>query len=448
MTSNHQRDTVFAYRKLFAGIYASEGHKSLTEYAREVYRDATRSDPVVVDAIARVAEKTLGVCVGASVRESLQDNNYVSTVDHHGPLSHPAFFQPNLLRMILDTEMKLPATIVLSCASVSLDNHTYPRGFYFFDEQGRRLRLPFFSLQDRHHSVYGQRPFTPNDVLQNISRLDQCGGVPALLLELLKDNKLSMQESYRAQITYINHILMRKICPEGGDFVSVAIEDVVRELLCTAYLAHDPFISNILFNTEIRDLFLKETNGIQTSHDFARKGTTVLFWGQKKGVRVPLRVIEGYLVDEAKEFRIHLDKDSVQSALQEEIIFPNLALCLILLSSRGMNLGGGFFQVDYLPRLMGHAKGVAVSMGLEEIPWGRTDYLGGDYTFMPLFHSEEVTALDILTNPPCATDITYYSDHVTVAGAIDRIVPDMYHILDNRLRNEWEHVVIHTADSL
>ena len=442
------RDVVFAYRTLFASLYTTEGHKSLTEYVGEAYKERTASDSLIVDAIFRVTEKILGSSVGTSVVQSLEKNNYVSTVDHHGPLSHPAFFQPNLLRTILDTEIGLPATIVLSCASVSLDNHTYPRGFYFYDNFGERVRLPLFSLHDRHHSVYGQRPFTHADAELNILKLRQYGEVYDGLLTLLQDEQLYTLETYRAQITYINHCLMREICPEGGNFVSIAIEDVVRELLCTSFLEHDPLTSGILFNAKTRDFFLKETNGIQTSHDFTRRETTVLFWGQRNGVRVPLRIVGEYLIDEIREIQIHLDVRSIQIALHEEKIFPNLALSLILLSSRGMDQGGGFFQVDYLPSLVLHAQKVSSQSGLDYMTWGKTDYLGGDFSFMPKFIGRDVTALDILKNPPCVTDIKYYADTVSVAEAIDRIIPDMYHILDNKLRNEWEHIVMNTTDSL
>ncbi len=446
MPQNHQRDLVFAYRTIFADIYRSDGLKKLSEYAREIYTQPTASDARIIHAVAQVTEKILGTNVSNTVRASLQKNNYVSTVDHHGPLSHAAFFQPHLLRMVLDTEKEIPATIVLSCASVSLDNHTFPRGFYFFNDYGERVRLPFFSLHDRHVSVYGQRPFTQTDATRNMISREQRTEIYDVLGEVLQNSELYMFENYRSQISFMNHKVMKKIYPEGGDFVSLAIEDVVRELFCSGYLEEDLFVASILFNPRIRTRFLQETNGIQTSHDFARKDTTVFFWGQREGIRVPLRVTGEYLTNDTKGIQIHLDVQSIQDALRDELIFPNLALCLIVLSSRGMNLGGGFFQVDYLPSLIEHAKKVIADCGLDEIQWGRGNYLGGDYTYMPQFNSHDVTALDIVKNPPCAEDVTYYAHTVSIHEAIDRIIPDVYHILDSRLRSEWEHIVMNTTD--
>jgi hypothetical protein len=447
MSDNRMRDVVFAYRKNFSDLYAVHGKTLVTEYANEIYNEGSGSDPSVIVSLKTVAEKNLGGEVGARVACSLQSTNYVSTVDHHGPLSHSAFFQPHLLRMALDKERNLPATIVLSCASVSLDNHTFPRGLYFYNAYGERVRIPFFSLHDRHHSVYGQRPFTKVDILKTVEKIYHHAEVAFFADEVLRDETLYSFDSYRAQVTYLNYALMQKLCPEGGDFVSLPIEDVVRELFYTLLFQEDTLISSILFRDEVRRCFLRETNGIQTSHDFTRKETTTFFWGNKDGIRIPLRVKGEYLCDEHGVFRIHLDIYSIQTALSEEKIFPNLALCLITLSSLGMNLGGGYFQVDYLPSLTLHTQNVLRMSGLRGVSWGKTDYLGGDYTFMPPSYGEAVTPLSILKNPPCLSDITYYGEKLFMKDAIDRIIPEVYYILDNKLRNEWESIVMNTTDT-
>lgn len=448
MSSDQMREVVFAFRPVLGRIYAEERETTLLDYSRRIYTHSQKTDHLVISAISGIVRRCLGDQVAENVRMSLEKSNYVSTVDHHGPLSHPAFFQPHLLRASLDHEEGIPATIVLSCGSVSLDNHTFPRGLFFHTEEGERVRLPFVSLHDRHVSVYGRRSFSYGDIAKNLSNITTCPLVTEALTLILEDVELYTKDTYRDQVTFLNHRLMERILPPGSDFVSITIEDVVREILCSEYLYTNTSLAQILFNTEARTQFLLNTNGIQTSHDFTRSNTTVLFWGLHHGVRVPLRIKSGILTDEVGEICIPFDSSHVQTALREESIFPNLALCLLVLSSLGMRLGGGFFQVDYLPMLILKTRQTCASMNIE-VPFDDfSHFLGGDFMFLPSQAGSDVTPLDYIRNYLGVDDVVQYSQKTTVHEAIDRIIPEVYHILDNKLRNEWEGVVMNTTDSL
>jgi hypothetical protein len=446
MASDPKKEVVFAYRPILGQIYSGEKQTSLFDYSRRIYTRSHRTDAVVASAVQKVAQRCLGDCVAEQVRVSLERGNYVSTVDHHGPLSHPAFFQPHVLRMILDQNENIPATIVLSCGSVSLDNHTFPRGLWFHGDAGERVRFPFMSLRDRHVSVYGREPFAYTDIVKTLSHMKACPPIMETLTDVLQDVDLYTKNSYRDQITFMNHQLMKRVLPQGGDFVSITIEEVVQEILCSEYLFSSTGIAPILFDADARTRFLFATNGIQTSHDFTRANTTVLFWGLDRGVRVPLRITNGFLTDAGGMISVPFDPYHIEAALRAEYIFPNLALCLLVLSSLGMQLGGGFLQVDYLPSLVAKAKQACNEVHTRIDFNATSDFMGGDFIFLPSPDISPLTVLDYIQQPIGVTDVIRYGRMTTVSDAIDRIIPDVYHILDNRMRNEWEGVVMNTTD--
>ena len=448
MPGDKMKEVVFAFRPELGRIYDEEKQISLVDYSRRIYTENNRAHPIVAQAITAIAKRCLGDEVAGNVQKSLSGNNYVSTVDHHGPLSHAAFFQPHLVRTILDRQENIPATIVLSCGSVSLDNHTFPRGLFFHSEEGMRVRLPLISLRDRHVSVYGAKPFAYQDIAHNLSNIKTCPSVVEALTSVFEDVELYTKDTYRDQVTFINHRLMERILPRESDFVSITIEEVVREILCTEYLFSNSGIAPMLFDTEARTRFLVATNGIQTSHDFARPNTTVLFWGLQNGVRIPLRINDGMLIDREGLIGIPFDQYHIEAALRAEQIFPNLALCLLVLSSLGMQLGGGFFQVDYLPQLIAKTEHLCVSLNHGMSFKESAHFMGGDYLLLPSMNASAVTLLDHIRHPMTSHEILQFGNTTTVSEAIDRIIPEVYHILDKKLRNEWEGVVMNTTDLL
>lgn len=430
------RKVVFKYRPKLGVIYKKNGKRVIADYSRDVYIGKKATNEIVSNAIVKVTEKIFGTEKGSIVRESLQKNNYLSTVDHHGPVCHPSFFQPDLLRTILDKEQGIPATIVLSCASVTLSNHSFPRGFSFHSEAGGEIRLPLFGVRHRRSCVYSKERFSREEGEKFLSQIVVYRKMYDILLPIFSDEHLYILENYRSQVTFLNERLMNKVGLGGSDFISISIEDVVREILVTHHLGTDTFFSRVLFDQKTRNIFLEETNGIQTSHNFSNEHTTVLFWGAYNGIRVSLRIKDSALVDKEKNIHIILDKEHIERALIEEKIFPNLALCLILLSSYGVNLGGGFSQVDYLPLLREKMERVLFRIGKKKHKWGNILFMGGDFMYLPKQFSSDSTLLDVLNNPMKKLDFTRFVKETTVSKAIDAIIPDVYEIISARLKRK------------
>lgn len=435
MSIDQMKKVVFKHRPKLAEIYRKEGKNTIAKYIRTSYRNGKASEEVVLNAITKITEEILGPSIAQKVRSSLQRNNFVSTVDHHGPICYPGFFQPDLLRTLSDTERGIPATIVLSCASISLNNHTFPRGFSFHGTDGEEIRLPL--LRARHHraSVYGQECFSHEDAEAFLLRMKtHSEKLSTLLTPILLRKELFHVKNYRSQITLLNHELMDAIGVGGSDFVSISIEEVARDILLSHHFENNTPFAKILFDETARDIFIQETDGIQTSHDLANDHTTILFWGLQEGIRIPLRIKNGILTDRNENIRLPMERSALKEALLTERIFPNLALCLILLSYHGMTLGGGFSQIDYLPELRKKMRRVISRIG--EKPWKKPtdDYLGGDYIYIPTSFSSDNTAIDILNDRLDLSDILSFAKNTTVAAAIDKTIPIAYKIISAKLK--------------
>src|SRR3989338_8510242 len=142
MHIDQMRRAVSKYRPKLGEIYKKEGKSTIADYAKRIYADRQPSDKVVIDAVAKITKEIIGPTVAQSVRAGLQKSDYISTVDHHGPICHPSFFQPDLLRTALDRPAGIPAIAVLSGGSVTLNKHSFPQVLYFHNGDGEKVYLP------------------------------------------------------------------------------------------------------------------------------------------------------------------------------------------------------------------------------------------------------------------------------------------------------------------
>src|SRR6185503_4602190 len=101
-----------------------------------------------------------------------------STADHTGPLTHPFFVNSNLLTaasLKTHADPALENVIVLSCANISLNNSSLPRGILYHSAQKDMpmRRCSFFPSSIRPQNVYTLKPFGPSDIKKIYSNLDK-----------------------------------------------------------------------------------------------------------------------------------------------------------------------------------------------------------------------------------------------------------------------------------
>ena len=132
-------DSVLSKKPILKKIVLKHGHKTLHEYAQD-YIDVNRGPGFAkrqnefLAVFRRYTLRVLGRDIANAATQQLKKHYFVSTADHHGPVTHPFFINGNLVTAVPYfgyPDPLLKYIIVLSCGNVSLGNSSYPRGLLF-----------------------------------------------------------------------------------------------------------------------------------------------------------------------------------------------------------------------------------------------------------------------------------------------------------------------------
>src|SRR5581483_7014348 len=183
--SNKQRDLkanfeqlvekVLEKRPVLREIIQKRGKKNLYDYAKD-YINVNLNPPIqqrqdeMIGTFQSEVERLLGNQVAQEAAQQLAAHYYVSTADHHGPVTHPFFVNSNLLTaapFFEHSDSVLKNVIVLACGSVSLNNSSWPRGLLFntyTKDKIQTQKLSFFPAKDRLCPVFNYRAYTKEDI--------------------------------------------------------------------------------------------------------------------------------------------------------------------------------------------------------------------------------------------------------------------------------------------
>ena len=351
---------VFEATPILKELLDSHGGKSISAYLREIeniknYTPEAERKEELLNALFDILNEEMGQEHALRAREALHGNYFVSTADHHGPLCHPFFSQMFLARGS-ESGKKEKTMVIFPCASISMDNSSFPRGLFFHDETLTERRLPFFSLKYQHQSVL----YAPNYTKKSLDKLFLIIEKAALkketeekLLRTLSavygDEKALSYNSYSSQITYTNYPLSQSVPGYEKIHLYYVPEEKIASRLLQKHLRGETAISSFLLQKKQRDILSSRLEGIRGAHDTKRNRGTYFFWGIKNGIRVQLYEKNGKLIDSNGNTYAELTKDSLEKGIKENRLMPNMALCFIVLSFyHGLACAGGFSQISYL----------------------------------------------------------------------------------------------------
>lgn len=443
-------DIVFAARPKLKEIYEKYGTLSLFEYAGRALAPAqplsSECSAELLSIIKDEVKSLFDETTATEFAEQIAMTGYVSTVDHHGPLSHPSFFHGNFVQALANHERGYKFVPIFSTASVSLDNHTFPRGFVLHSANAEK-RLPFFTDREKHLSVFGAHTYTKENV--HFLNNTQVFPIPfkEMISQVVLDPKLFTFKKYRDQGTFMNHLLWKKIFPETK-LIMLPIEKIVSRLLSEVHFKKETLFTELCATENGVTAFEKFFDGVPSAFNAKEKKGTFLFWGMKDGKRIRLFREGMSLVSEDKTFQISLSKEDLMHALQEERLMPSLALCLLLLSCHyGLTLGGGYSQIDYLPKLCEAFQKSAQAIGGDPLPeMPALDHFGSDFLFLFLKQKNDIlvpaTTLDYLKYRNEKTDalLRELVKKTSLAEAIRNVIPDIYTILTRAKTSYTSHV--------
>lgn len=446
MTFGDVRAKVFEKSPIFGEIFTHRGGESVFEYF-DSQRGPTastyaRSQPLL-DAVHNITARCLGESVAHDAVDQLKRDYIVSTADHHGPLTHPFFFDSNFLRSMVLKERGVHTHVVLACGGISLSNSSFPRGLTYHDEMAQERHLSLMPWRDRRHPVYGHGAYTKEWItrINTIARVE--GGTYAdtlstLLADVFVTPEVLTFKQYAEQITYTNFHLWKKLPGmQNTHMLYLQQEDVVNRALLDYHLENDTFVARILTNGQYIDAYEKHFRGIKGAFSEGDKGT-FLFWLLRDGRRESLHRDGQKLSTVDGTYTLNLDIPSVRTAIENGELFPSMALMFIVCAFyHGLTCMGGFSQVTYLAHMKDAYRAVLDDVHAAHEEYEAlsvaTDWLSGDILFMftnIAAQNVRTTSIDLLIHQQQGTyqQLLELGKHCTLAESLDQMLPDLYKI--------------------
>ncbi len=462
-------DKVLDKRPVLREIIQKRGKKNLYEYAQD-YINVNLNPPIqqrqdeMIGTFAAEVERLLGKQVAKEAAEQLAAHYYVSTADHHGPVTHPFFINSNLLTAAPFFEHSDPVlknVIVFACGSISLNNSSWPRGLLFNTFNKGKIqtqKLSFFPAKDRLCPVFNYRAYAKEDIerargaLKEMVKMgdvhpEEGTKVEALLDEIYLRPEVLTAGNFSDQVTQTNFHLWKKFFgpkyhEEAPNLIYLEQESLVSKLLINYHFYADTTITHLLFDPAYDLLIENYFEGIQGAFDRKENYGTYLFWALPKGgkYRVQMWKQGNKLVTEDGSYSIELKPEIIQKALEDKEIIPSMMLCYIVLAFYyGLKCLGGFSQVNYLTFMKNAYIKMQADRGnyrsIEVCARSQTKEMGGDFTlaFMGGPNGELVpsTGLDLILY---GTDETWpclieQSKIITLEEGIFTLMPEFYTIL-------------------
>jgi hypothetical protein len=449
---------VFENRPVFRSVLEENGHASVFDYAKRSSSFSTKvkkeRQSQFLSSLSEHLHNLFGPTLSNVAIEELEDHYYVSTADHHGPLVHPFFFNNTLLQSLVNRSHGKKCVFSFACAGISLNNSSFPRGLFYHNRNLGEERLHFFSLQNRHHPVFGHQAYSP-DTFDRIRKETENSEHKKKMLEILEktffnENVNKSGSIYSDQVSRGNFFLW-KLLPgqEETDLVYVEQERLVAELIVKHHLEEITEINSLLFNPAWRKSYAEQFDGIIGALSRSDNKGTFLFWGIHNHKRIQLVLSGNELVNDTFGVRVPLTPAEIMIRLQQHSLMPSMALSFIVLSFYyGLTCGGGFNQVNYLTEMKRAWQNVLSEHGADqgELAGLQTDHLSADMALAFLSDGKDsvpASSVDLMLYGDDKTwdDFVGLSREVTLDQAIGVMMPEYYKITTGKNLTEKTHTI-------
>src|SRR3989338_1316209 len=432
------KQKVFEERPILKDVYEHFGNEPILDYSARSLKFGASLEPERVASFIEILKKEIEKLLGKDIAEKAGDDvkklGYVSTIDHHGLPCLPSFFQGDLVQSFANKQNGVNTVLVLSCATISLDNHSYPRGITFYKD-GKLCKIPIFNSKDRSNCTYLQKAYTKNEIQKFFIKIPELFS-NIKIKELFESKEVLSFEYYWQQVSHLNFHLWKMIpgC-EDVNFVEIPEELIAINLIQKAHIDKGTLISKMLFNQKWLDAFEELFDGVTGSFNSKTGKGTFLFWGAEGSMRIRLNRRGQDLVDLNGKIFAKLEPEEIKKSLAEGKLMPNMSLCMIMFSFyHGLTLGGGYSQVDYLTvikkRYLKMLRKFDENKEAKKVEKIKTDHMGGDYVFMkPKSNgvSSPKNIFDVFITLPVFSEkgLTDSINDVKLSEAIDDVLPEV-----------------------
>ena len=366
-----------------------QGNQPLGDYLAGLIEPGPKGYQQVTDLaeiVERYATPLLGQEAARQARLQLERRPVILTANHHGVDFFAQSLQGTLLfaTALAGADGAQSVAPVLACASVPLDNVTFPRGLLIYGGEGEiPQRLGVFSNRFRRQMVATVAGFDQTMVDSTLQQARKLGKQQGFATRTMDSLEAILEEDYRSalgahrrysdQAVMINSRIWPRLFAQQKPSAGLAyleMEKIVSLLLEEDLRDRTSLASIIAFDSRVRSPLLTLLDGQRACWDMAAinaagQGSpspascgTFLFWGlTAAGRRIPLapdpggRTLCGH-DHQGQAFSVALQPQAIRDALREARLLPSLFSCFLTLAlARGIVCLGGYYQADYLPTM-------------------------------------------------------------------------------------------------
>ena len=305
----------------------------------------------------------------------IANNRCLSTSNHH----HFSFEFMTVQETILyDAWLRIKqskSTVVpfFAASNLNLTNTVYPRGMLIYDCLLPQLcfRLPLYHWKLKRQciaSLYGVNQQMINRAKERIEKevllktISKGMGDTLLSIcdEIFLSDDVLKYDKLKDQTTVVNALLSQKYFLDREPmYLWMPLETIASRLFLRDIQYKNGILYNILFNKDLRDLLIKNLNGVSGCWtDFS--GGTHFFWALDSSeilfaLHLEERNSELVLRGEnslKEEVVIPFKRETLEEKIDEGILLPGLFLCFFeIYFLRDFSVFGGYYQPTYLKKM-------------------------------------------------------------------------------------------------
>jgi len=347
---------------LTSDLTLAEHSKSLYDF--ETSKTHTTRQKLVQQKVAEKLVRLYGKDYNQDLQLDLDNQRAISIVDHHQVINHPYLTSTNIISSVdkFLRPTKQSAILVFSSSDIPPNNCFSQNGFQFHGK-----RVPIFSNSERELISYyiPKRDFNFVERLQNSNRWSEFDQAEQKFLEAEQAKLSSFDYSrctdYADQISVVikntwPYLFEEKLRDTLPELVCITQEEIVSQCLIEI-LKEDNFISQCLFDRNLRDRAIQNFNGFGVAWDQARNKGTHFFWRKYPDQNRTLRMyVDGDKLvpadDRFKDQAVPLNPETIINLLQKKEIYPNLFLIFTALNFYcGIKPLAGYGSIVYLDLL-------------------------------------------------------------------------------------------------
>lgn len=450
-----EQDVVWQSRPELKKIIDDYGNQSVYDFYRlnipQKNSLHSQRKKELLSTINTLVKKSFGDTIAHTARDQIEQQSFVTTTDHHGPIVHPFFTNDKLIQSTINQEDGFQNLIVFAFGNISLNNSSFPRGLMMHTHNMYEARIRLKSLRHRQSPVWSIAPYdTDNlsrarhDLYEIKNQIPRYEVLHEIFERIYASPQILNLSSYGDQITHTNHALWRAVPgQEKKNLIYLQIEDIVNALILDHHIAQHTIIHDIVFNKKTRQAFETHFDGITGAFSKNPKKGTFLFWGVHNGKREALILNHDGLQLTREAYNLPLTPEAIAIAIKNREIIPSAALSFLVLNFYyNLTCAGGFTQIQQLADIKKAYHSLLRSIGAHnEITLTQnamTNCFRGEIVLATLGEKQTTipaTSIDLIlyNDRKSQTDLVKRMHQTTLSQALLPMMPEFYKIISRKM---------------